>query len=285
VVQVRNTSVLGLAAAAVVALSSCTGGGGSGTPATTSPTSTEKADKVYSEEELRDLVSGMTDADGNELRLYSPGQVAQGERIARLLLGQANVEPEDCKSIATAGLVDSVESGDVAVAISDSNEPRTLSAQSGADGPDAEALLKDISGKMGQCSEFTVAAVGQSTKITSEEVKADTDGKETFATLSTRGEGTSDMVMQVSAAEGRLLVVATKSGASLGDQDRKELEELVNTVLAKTDDGSSPTATRTPSPTGTQTGRTTSPSPTVTGTASPDTTATPTGGTTATTSP
>lgn len=279
----RNRSVLGLAAAAVVALSSCTGGGG-GTPATTSPTSTEKADKVYSEEELRDLVSGMTDADGNELRLYSPGQVEQGERIARLLLRQANVEPEDCKSIATAGLVDSVESGDVAVAISDSNEPRTLSAQSGADGPDAEALLKDISGKMGQCSEFTVEAVGQSTKITSEEVTADTDGKETFATLSTRGEGTSDMVMQVSAAEGRLLVVATKSGASLGDEDQKELEELINAVLAKTDDGSSPTATRTPSPTGTQTG-TTSPSPTVTGTASPDTTPTPTGGTTATTSP
>ena len=279
----RNTSVLGLAAAAVVALSSCTGGGGTGTPATTSPTSTEQADKVYSEEELRDLVSGMTDTDGNELRLYSPGQVQQGERIERLLMGQANVEPEDCKSIATAGLVDSVESGDVAVAISDSNEPRTLSAQSGAEGPDAEALLTDIRGKMGQCSEFTVEALGQSTRITSEELKADTTGKETFATLSTRGEATSDVLMQVSAAEGRLLVVATKSGASLGDEDRQELDELINKVLEKADGASSPTATRTPSPTGTQTGRTSSPSPTVTGPATPDTT--PTGGTTGTTSP
>lgn len=279
----RNTSVLGLAAAAVVALASCTGGGGTGTPTTTSPTSTEQA-KVYSEEELRDLVSGMTDADGNELRLYSPGQVQQGERLARLLMGQVNVEPEDCKSIATAGLVESVESGDVAVAISESNEPRTVSAQSGADGPDAEALLTDIRGKMGQCSEFTVEALGQSTRITSEELEADTAGKETFATVSTRGEGTSDMLMQVSAAEGRLLVVATKSGPSLGDEDKQELEELVNQVLDKADGASSPAATRTPSPTGTETGRTSSPSPTVTGPGSTDDT-TPTGGTTGTTSP
>lgn len=265
----KNLSVLSLAAAAAVALSSCTGGGGSGTTSPGSPTPTEAQSKVYSEEELRDLVSGVKDDDGNELRLYSPDQVDQGERIARLLMGTATVNPGGCRSIATAGLLESVENGEVAVAISESDEPRTLSAQSGPDGPDAESLVRDIRGKMGECAQFTVDVAGQRLDVKSEELQAETDADETFATLSTRGEGTSDMLMQVSAGKDRLLVVATKSGAALGDDDQKELEKLINEVLDKADDASSPTTTSSPtstasvspSPTGTGPGNTSEPSP------------------------
>ncbi|WP_247040134.1 hypothetical protein [Arthrobacter rhizosphaerae] len=265
----KNLSVLSIAAAAAVALSSCTGGGGSGTTSPGSPTPTEAQSKVYSEEELRDLVSGVKDDDGNELRLYSPDQVDQGERIARLLMGTATVNPGGCRSIATAGLLESVENGEVAVAISESEEPRTLSAQSGPDGADAESLVRDIRGKMGECAQFTVDVAGQRLDVKSEELQAETDADETFATLSTRGEGTSDMLMQVSAGKDRLLVVATKSGAALGDDDQKELEKLINEVLDKADDASSPTTTSSPtstasvspSPTGTGPGNTSEPSP------------------------
>lgn len=265
----KNLSVLSIAAAAAVALSSCTGGGGSGTTSPGSPTPTEAQSKVYSEEELRDLVSGVKDDDGNELRLYSPDQVDQGERIARLLMGTATVNPGGCRSIATAGLLESVENGEVAVAISESDEPRTLSAQSGPDGPDAESLVRDIRGKMGECAQFTVDVAGQRLDVKSEELQAETDADESFATLSTRGEGTSDMLMQVSAGKDRLLVVATKSGAALGDDDQKELEKLINEVLDKADDASSPTTTSSPtstasvspSPTGTGPGNTSEPSP------------------------
>lgn len=72
----------------------------------------------------------MTDADGNELRLYSKEQVDQGGDLANLLMTAATVDPEDCKDIATAGLLDTVEKGQVAVAISEGAQPRTLSAQS-----------------------------------------------------------------------------------------------------------------------------------------------------------
>ncbi|MGX9900714.1 hypothetical protein ACW0JT_14080 [Arthrobacter sp. SA17] len=284
----KNLSVLSLAAAAAVALSSCTGGGGSGTTSPGSPTPTETQSKVYSEEELRDLVSGIKDDDGNELRLYSPDQIDQGERIARLLMGTATVNPGGCRSIATAGLLESVENGEVAVAVSDSEKPRTLSAQSGPEGPDAEALVRDIRGKMGECAQFTVEVAGQRLDVKSEELQAETDADQTFATLSTRGEGTSDMLMQVSAGKDRLLVVATKSGASLGDGDQKELEKLINEVLGKADDGSSPTATRSPtstatvapSPTGTGPDNTSEPSPSGTDLeeATDDPTSTATGG-------
>jgi hypothetical protein len=282
----RQVPALGLAAAAALALASCTGGGGTATPSPTtdSPTTTTAADKVYSEEELRELVSGMSDADGNELKLYSSEQVDQGEQIARFLLNTATVDPEDCKAIATAGLLDSVEEGEVAVSISESENPRTLSAQSGQEGPRAAELLEDLRGNMDQCSAFTVEAAGQRINVTSEELQADTNGEETFATLSTRGEGTSDMLMQVSAAQGRLLVVATRSGADLGDPERTELEDLVNEVLDKAENGASPTTTRTPTttPTGTETetegtetsGTGTTPSPTRT--ATDDATVTPT---------
>ncbi|TDL39013.1 hypothetical protein E2R57_07565 [Arthrobacter nitrophenolicus] len=252
----------------MLALAGCTGGGGgTASPtatATASPSPTEE-EKVYTEDELRELISGKTDADGNELKLYSKEQVDQGGNIANLLLSTATVDPEDCKDIATAGLLDTVENGEVAVAISEGNQSRTLSAQSSGEGEDAEQVLTDIKGKMGQCATFTVEALGQSYEVSSEELQAETEADETFATLSTRSGENQQKLMQVSAAEGRLLVVATKSGAELGDTDQKELEDLINEVLEQADDGG---ATSSPTSTSTSTS-------TATSTASPDDTASP----------
>ncbi|MCU1567748.1 MAG: hypothetical protein JWQ56_2685, partial [Pseudarthrobacter sp.] len=237
----------------MIALAGCSGGGGGAASPSASQTSSASASqtaeaKVYTEDELRDLISGMKDGDGNELKLYSKEQVDQGGNIANLLLSTATVDPSDCKDIATAGLLDKVESGEVAVALSEGDQPRTLSAQSGSEGPDAVEVLDGISGKMSQCAKFSVTALGQSYEVTSEELQADTDAKKTFATLSSRSGENQQKLMQVSAAEGRLLVVATKSGANLGDPDQKELEDLINDVLKKADGGSgtsSPTSTST----------------------------------------
>ncbi|MFP5313672.1 MAG: hypothetical protein ACLGH7_14925, partial [Actinomycetes bacterium] len=227
----RKVSALGVVAAAMLALAGCSGsGGGAASPSNTATTSASASAsqtaeaKTYSEDELRSLISGMKDADGNELKLYSKEQVDQGGNIANLLMSTATVDPQDCKNIATAGLLDKVENGDVAVALSEGNQPRTLSAQSGSDGPDAEKTLKDISDKMDQCAKFTVSALGQKYEVSSEELQANTDADETFATLSTRSGDNQQKLMQVSAAQGRLLVVATKSGTDLGNQDQKELE-------------------------------------------------------------
>lgn len=247
----RKVPAFGVMAAAMVALAGCTGGGGAASPSATTatPTATETAAaKVYSEDELRDLVSGRTDADGNELKLYSKEQVDQGGNIANLLLSTATVDPADCKGIATAGLLDTAENGEIAVAISEGDQPRTLSVQSGSEGPDAVEVLREIGGKMDQCASFSVAVLGQTYQVTSKELQANTDARETFATVSTRSEGDQQMLMQVSAAQGRLLVVATKGGANLGDPDQKELENLINEVLRAADAGAgtlSPTSTST----------------------------------------
>jgi hypothetical protein len=262
----RKVPALGLMTAAMLALAGCTGGGGGAATPTPTATATEAADKVYTEDELRNLISGKSDADGNELKLYSKEQVDQGGNIANLLLSTATVDPEDCKDIATAGLLDTVENGEVAVAISEGNQPRTLSAQSGSEGPDAEEVLTEIKGKMSQCATFTVEALGQSYEVSSEQLQAETEASETFATLSTRSGENQQKLMQVSAAEGRLLVVATKSGADLGDTDQKELEDLINEVLEQAEGGG---ATSSPTSTPTSTSRSTS-------TATPDDTATPT---------
>jgi len=252
----RKVPALGVMTAAMIALAGCTGsGGGAASPsASETPTASATAEaKVYSEDELRGLISGMKDEDGNELKLYSKEQVDQGGNIANLLLSTATVDPEDCKDIATAGLLDKVESGDVAVALSEGDQPRTLSAQSGSEGQDAVEVLDEISGKMDQCSTFSVQALGQTYEVNSEELQADTNAEQTFATLSTRSGENQQKLMQVSAAEGRLLVVATKSGADLGDPDQKELEDLINEVLQNADGGSG-----TSSPTSASTSRSTS---------------------------
>lgn len=270
----RKAPALGLMTATMVALAGCTAGGViSSPPASGTATASASAtpSKVFSEDELRALISGLKDADGSELRLYSKEQVDQGGNIADLLLGTATVTPANCKDIATAGLMDVVESGAVAVAISDSSEPRTLSAQSGDEGPDAVEVLTGISGMMSQCATFSVEALGQRYDVSSEELQADTDAQKTFATLSTRAGQPQQELMQVSGAEGRLLVVATKGGADLGEPDREELEELINAVLRKAEGG---TGTASPTSSGTPTS-TTSASPSATrGSASPTVTIT-----------
>lgn len=277
----RKLSALGVATVTMVALAGCTGGGEGGSTASPTETATETSgDKVYTEDELLDLISGMEDGEGNELRLYSKDQVDQGQNVANILMSNATVDPEECKEIATAGLQDTVENGEVAVAVSESEQPRTLSAQSGSDGPDAVELLNEVSGKLDQCSTFTVEVLGQSYEVTTEEVQADTDAEETFGTVSTRTGAEHEMLMQVSGAEGRLLVVATKSGTNLGDEDQKELEELINEVLKKTDDGgtatSSPTSTSTTGTGNSTESPTESPSPTVTETEEMETSPSPT---------
>ncbi|MET4622010.1 hypothetical protein ABIE18_003478 [Arthrobacter sp. 2762] len=275
----RRVPALAVFAVAAVALAGCSGGGGgsatSPSSATTSSASasTPAREKVYSEDELRELISGMRDGDGNELKLYSKEQVDQGGKIADLLLNTASVDPEDCKDIATAGLVDKVEHGDVAVALSDSDQPRSLSAQSGSEGPDAEKVLKDISGTMDKCAKFTVKAVGQAYEVSSEKLDAKTKAKETFGTISTRSDESQKKLMQVSAADGRLLVVATKSGPSLGDPDQKELEDLINEVLEKAEGGSETPSEMMTSSSGSVTS---SPSSTATSTSSASPTSTPT---------
>ena len=236
----RRVPAFGVLAIGALALAGCTGGGGGGTSAspTASASASESAQaKVYSEDELRDLISGMKDGDGNELKLYSKDQVDQGSNIANLLLSTATVDPGDCKDIATAGLIDKVEKGSIAVALSESEEPRSLSAQSGSEGPDADKVLQDISAKMDGCKKFTVKTLAGTYEVNSEKLQVDTNAKETFGTISTRSGENQQKLMQVSAAEGRLLVVATKSGATLGDPDQKELEDLINTVLEKAQGG------------------------------------------------
>lgn len=271
----RKVSALGVVAAAMLALAGCSGGGSgtaspSGTASTSASASPTAEAKVYSEDQLRDLISGMKDADGNELKLYSKEQVNQGGNIANLLMSTATIDPKDCKDIATAGLLDKVENGDVAVALSEGNQPRTLSAQSGSNGPDAVKTLNDISGKMDQCAKFSVSALGQKYEVSSKELQADTKADKTFATVSTRSGDNQQKLMQVSAAQGRLLVVATKGGTDLGDKDQKELEGLINDVLKKADGGaatSSPSTTKSSGSAGTSSPGS-SASPTATSTAS-----------------
>lgn len=253
----------GLAGAAVLSLAACTGGGTT-SPGASASSSASPSAKVYSDSELQNLVSGLKDSDHNDLKPYSKAQVVAGKDLGKILLSTATVDPSDCKSIATAGLVDSVENGSVAVSISDSQQPRTVSAQSGSQGPDSQQILKDIEGKMGTCSNFTVSALGQKVTVASKQLQAKTDAAETFGTVSTRGNNSSDMLMQVSGGQGRLLVVATKSGSNLGDKDQSELEGLVNSVLHKatgsstsspsTSTSSSPSTSSSKSGTGSSTG-------------------------------
>lgn len=245
----RKATTAGIFAISALALSACTGSGDAGGTGSATASAEQTEARTYSQDDLQALISGLQDADGNELKLYSEDQVAQGESIAKILMQTATVDPAECSDLAKAGLLDSLEEGEVAVAISESDTPTTISAQSNEQEPDAAKVLEGISSRMDSCANFTLETLGGKFEVSSEELEVETDGDADFATLSTRGADTSNMLMQVSATQGSLLVVSTKGGADLGEEDKKDLEELVNEVLAKAeDDGASGSGTESADP-------------------------------------
>lgn len=252
----RPSVLISVAAAALLALTSCSG---AATPdasteqtpaasaeqsaaAQTSAAATEKVEetkasssKDYTEAELTALLEGLKDAKGNAITLVPAADLKQGQDLAKSSMDSVTITPEECKAFANSnaelpeGSVYAAGTWTGDVAAGELTAVTVLSAK-----PEVLAATMDrANGDRGACSTFTMEIAGQSIKTTMKPVKVDTSAEKENGTLITQELPTgSNNTVTVSALQGGLMVSVVKVGGGADEAAAADLATLVDTILA-----------------------------------------------------
>lgn len=249
----RPSVLISVAAAAILALTSCSGAATQDASAEQSPAaSTEQSaaaestaakaeetkaasSKEYTEAELTAILEGLKDADGNPITLVPAADLKQGQDLAKSSMESMTISPEACKAFANTnaelpeGSVYAAGTWTGDVTAGQMTAVTILSAM-----PQVLADTMDrASGDRGACSTFTMEIAGQSVKTTMKPVKVDTSAEKENGTLITQElpTGTNNTVT-VEALQGGLLVSVVKMGGGADEAAAAELATLVDSILA-----------------------------------------------------
>lgn len=241
-----HSSIIPATLAITAAALSLTGCGGSDQTNTTAPPAASSSSapatsppKAYTNEDLRAIVAGLKDAQGQDLTVAPAAQIDQGLIAARELLKTAVIMPKSCGVLidnntqvpdgstyaAGASLAGKAKTATV-VTVFAVQDPSVMTAQF----EKSEAALKD-------CSTYTIALQGK--KITSElkplDAAVQADKSLAALTVQTTPTGQKQVCnVTVTGVKGNLAVTAMKSGAvgAVTTADAPELAKLVNAALA-----------------------------------------------------
>ncbi|MBE0009149.1 MULTISPECIES: hypothetical protein [unclassified Arthrobacter] len=202
-----------------------------------SPTESAEAGADYTNEDLSALVSSLTDAQGQPLTVMPAEQLDQGIMLARTILENATISPEECNVFASENL-QAPEGSTYAAGLSQAAEEMTQTTVTVIAVEDPAVMAEQITksqDSIDQCTSFEVEFEGE--VITSElqplEVATDAEtsiGALAVQTLGSSGETQSSMT--VSAVQGNLTITAAKTGTEILPEAQAELEQLINDALA-----------------------------------------------------
>ncbi|VXB65177.1 hypothetical protein [Arthrobacter sp. 8AJ] len=239
-----KTSVLGTFGASVllaVAVSACGGPGpqaaesspapsaGSGTTAagptaTATPTPTPTA-KAYTAEELAAIVGQVRDAADRRLTVLPSADINTTLEQTKSMLASIDVKPEECKALAAASTVPSVDGAAMAVGMSNDASTGAVTALSLVAGLDQSFLSKvaDPSEQLAKCSSMTMTASGMDVSVTITPVDAGTQpGAVAYRTDSALPDGrTQSTITAQLVRQGVVLTSVASGGASEADAVRR----------------------------------------------------------------
>lgn len=233
-----KTSVLGTFGASVLlaaAVSACGGPGpqaaesspapsaGSGTTAaapTATPTPSPTA-KAYTAEELAAIVSQVRDAADRRLSVLPSADINTTLEQTKAMLASIDVKPEECKALAAASAVPSVDGAAMAVGMSNDASTGAVTALSLVAGLDQSFLSKvaDPSEQLAKCSSMTMTASGMDISVTITPVDAGTQpGAVAYRTDSALPDGrTQSTITAQLVHQGVVLTSVASGGASEAD--------------------------------------------------------------------
>ncbi|UTT70903.1 hypothetical protein NMQ03_07280 [Arthrobacter sp. DNA4] len=233
-----KTSVLGTFGASVLlaaAVSACGGPGpqaaesspapsaGSGTTAaapTATPTPSPTA-KAYTAEELAAIVSQVRDAADRRLSVLPSADINTTLEQTKAVLASIDVKPEECKALAAASAVPSVDGAAMAVGMSNDASTGAVTALSLVAGLDQSFLNKvaDPSEQLAKCSSMTMTASGMDISVTITPVDAGTQpGAVAYRTDSALPDGrTQSTITAQLVHQGVVLTSVASGGASEAD--------------------------------------------------------------------
>ena len=248
----RPSVFISVAAAAILALTSCSGAAPEvpnekGSTATTvqssaaestsaKPEETKAASsKEYTEAQLTAMLAGLKNAKGEALTPISAADLKQGQELAKTSMNSMTITPEACKAFANSnaelpeGSVYAAGTWTGDAAAGEVTAVTVLSAKADV----LSSKMDGASGARGACSSFTIEVGGQSIKNTMKTLKVDTAAEKENGTLITQElpTGTNNTVT-VEALQGGLLVSVVKIGGGADEATAADLATLVDSILA-----------------------------------------------------
>lgn len=256
----RPSVFISVAAAALLALTSCSGASTpeastqepsasteQGTAAAPAPEKTEEqpaekpaekpagSAKEFTEAQLTAILEGLKDADGKPLTLIPAAQLKQGQEATKSTLAGVTITPDACKAFANSNAqlpdgsvyaagswIGDVTAGEMTVVTVLSAKPQLLSA-----------TMDRASKNLGACSTFTMEIAGQSIKTTMKPVSVDTSAEVEKGMLISQElpTGTSNTAT-VEALQGGLLVSVVQVGGDGSEAAAQKLATVVDQAIA-----------------------------------------------------
>lgn len=249
----RPSVFISVAAAAILALTSCSGAttpeaSNEQSPAASTqqssaaestsakPEETKAASsREYTEAQLTAMLAGLKNAEGEALTPISAADLKQGQELAKTSMSSMTITPEACKAFANSnaelpeGSVYAAGTWTGDAAAGEVTAVTVLSAKADV----LSSKMDGASGARGACSSFTIEVGGQSIKNTMKTLKVDTAADKENGTLITQElpAGTNNTVT-VEALQGGLLVSVVKIGGGADEATAAELATLVDSILA-----------------------------------------------------
>ena len=186
---------------------------------TATPTPTAKA---YTAEELAAIVAQVRDAADRRLSVLPTGDIATTLEQTKAMLASIDVKPAECKELAAASTVPSVDGAAMAIGMSTDAGTGAVTALSLVAGLDQSFLAKvaDSSEQLAKCSSMTMTASGMNVTVTVKAVPgvSSVPGAVAYRTDSALPDGrTQSTVTAQVVHQGVVLTSVASGGASEAD--------------------------------------------------------------------
>ncbi|UUL75904.1 hypothetical protein NG819_17835 [Pseudarthrobacter sp. Fe7] len=197
------------------------------TVATPTPTATPKPTaKAYTADELAAIVGQVRDAADRRLSVLPSGDITTTLQKTKAMIASIDVKPAECKELAAASTVPSVDSATMAVGMSTDAGTGAVTALSLVAGLDQGFLAKvaDPSGQLAKCSAMTMTASGMEIAVTVKPVQgvSGLPGAVAYRTDSKLPDGrTQSTVTAQAVQQGVVLSSVASGGESEADAVRR----------------------------------------------------------------
>lgn len=207
-------------------------------PPTAESPQTATSPKTYTNDDLKEVITGLEDAQGQQLSVVPAAQIDQGLATMKELLANAAITPEACSMFATEQ-TQIPDGSTYAAGASHSAEEQSQTIITLVAVEDPQVIgdeLEQAQESMQECTEFEIETQGQKISSKMAPLEVTTDGENSLGSITTQTlpNGQIQKIMSVAGTQGALAATAVKIGPDVQAEAQEDLVRLVNNALAQT---------------------------------------------------
>ena len=193
--------------------------------------------KVYTSSELAALVGQVRDAADRRLSVLPGGDIAAALEQTKAMISSIDVEPAECRELAAASTVPSVEDAAMAIGMSTDSATGAVTALSLVAGLDQGVLaqVSDPSEQLAKCSSMTMTASGINVAVTITPVEGASGlpGAVAYRTDTVLPDGSTQSIVRAQVVHHGMLITSVASGGESGADAVRRAGALLDSAAAQ----------------------------------------------------